>query len=204
MEYSLKGKIERFNGIVNEFMEELSLEPVQSLEALNRKFRVWLEEGYVHRPHSGLGGKTPFEAYRENAKKVRFASGDECRQVFLWEQTRSVDKTGAVRLQGRVFDAGADLINKKVDLRYDPFDLSVIEIWRNGLFVRKAEPLVIAEFVPEKPKANAENHTTANSRLLGAYEAKNQQRDKERHKAIVFGDIPEESDTSIQGGDRHV
>jgi patatin-like phospholipase/acyl hydrolase len=41
----IKGKIERFNATVEEFFQEISLERAKSLEELNRKFRVWLDEG---------------------------------------------------------------------------------------------------------------------------------------------------------------
>jgi transposase InsO family protein len=38
-----KGKIERFNRTVEEFFEELRLEPVSDLKELNRKFQLWLD-----------------------------------------------------------------------------------------------------------------------------------------------------------------
>jgi len=41
-----KGKIERFNLTVEEFLGEASLEKPQTLEALNTLFRDWLSEGY--------------------------------------------------------------------------------------------------------------------------------------------------------------
>ena len=183
-----KGKIERFNGTVNEFLEELSLQPAANLAELNKKFRVWLEEGYTHKAHAGLGGKTPYQAYQENPKKTRFASSEECRQVFLWEETRRVDRTGAVKLKGFAYDAGADLIQKSVDLRFDPFDLSVIEIWHNGVFARKAGPLRIPEYLPKKTaqKNGTEHGPTKNSRLFDAYEEKNKAREKQKNAALSF------------------
>jgi transposase InsO family protein len=44
-----KGKIERFNLTVEEFLGEASLEKPQTLDALNALFRAWLSEGYNHR-----------------------------------------------------------------------------------------------------------------------------------------------------------
>ncbi|MDR0302940.1 MAG: IS481 family transposase [Treponema sp.] len=206
-----KGKIERFNGLINEFLEELSLEPADSLVSLNQKFRVWLEEGYNHKPHSSLGGKSPFEAYRENAKKIRFASSEDCHNLFLWEVTRTVDKTGAVKQGNCVYDAGSDLMHKKVDVRYDPFDLSVIEIWsefslrenglrpplfvgffHDGLFIRKAAPLIIQEYIKTKQTSDqdqAEPKTPSRSRLLAAYEKSSGQRDKQKNGSISFVDM---------------
>ncbi len=47
-----KGKIERFNRTVEEFLQVASLEKVETLEQLNKLFRDWLSEGYNHRVHS--------------------------------------------------------------------------------------------------------------------------------------------------------
>jgi hypothetical protein len=202
-----KGKIERFNGLANEFLEELSLAPPENLAELNKVFRVWLEEGYVHRTHGGLDGKTPHEAWQENPKKVRFTSSEECRQLFLWEETRKVDKTGAVKLKGVAYDVGVDLINKKVDLRFDPFDLCVIEVWHNGVFVRKSARLVIPEFLPQPPIPSNPGRlgeqgalcptSPGHSRLLDAYANRNRARDKQKNSAISFVDIMKEGAPNV-------
>lgn len=183
-----KGKVERFNGTVNEFLEELSLKPPVSVAELNKTFRVWLEEGYIHKPHSGLDGKTPYQAYQENPKRVRFTSSEECRQVFLWEETRRVDRTGTVKLKGLAYDVGVDLIQKTVDLRFDPFDLSVIEVWSAGIFVRKAEKLALPEFLPQtKTAPHVPEPAVANgSRLINAYETKYNTREKQKNAALSF------------------
>jgi len=186
---SSKGKVERFNGRVDEFIEELSLVPKVSLAEINRLYRVWLDEGYIHQPHSSLNGKTPHEAWEENTKKVRFISNDECRQAFLWEETRKVDKTGAVKLKGRFFDAGTDLINKKVDLRYDPLNITSIDIWHNGVFVRNASELVFSEYLSKNTTATEKPEPPGRSRLLDIFSAMNGSREQQRHRAISFTDI---------------
>lgn len=185
-----KGKVERFNGRVNEFIEELSLIQKQpNLAEINRMYRVWLEEGYTHQPHSSIGGKTPLEAWQENLKRIRFISCDECRQAFLWEATRKVDKTGAVKLEGLVFDAGTDLINKKVDLRYDPFDLSVVEVWHNGVFVRNSRKLHLSEYLSKNVTAPDNAEPPGRSRLLDVYATMNDSRQRQRNQAISFADM---------------
>ncbi|MCX7748376.1 MAG: DDE-type integrase/transposase/recombinase, partial [Clostridia bacterium] len=127
-----KGKIERFNGTMEEFLQEISLEKPKSLEELNRKFRIWLDEGYNMREHSSLKGMTPIEAYSKDLRKVRFATPEECADAFLWEDTRKVDNTGCIKLNGHEYEAGIEYIGKKVDVRYDPFDMSLVEIWYSG------------------------------------------------------------------------
>jgi transposase InsO family protein len=52
-----KGKVERFNRVVDSFLSEVALEKPQSLDKLNELFWVWLEECYQNKPHSALEGK---------------------------------------------------------------------------------------------------------------------------------------------------
>lgn len=127
-----KGKIERFNRTAEEFFHEAALEKPQTLEQLNELFRVWLSEGYNHRVHSSLSGKTPAQAFAEGGKPLRFASPESLRDAFLWEAERTVDKSGCVKLEGQVYEAGVEFICKKVLLRYDPMDLSQVEVWFRG------------------------------------------------------------------------
>jgi hypothetical protein len=86
-----------------------------------------------------------------------------------------------------VFDVGVALIRRRVDVRYDPFDITVVEIWHEGKFQRKAEKLYMPEFVPKQndiPAASASKPT--HSRLLKVYEEKNKEREKQRNGALDF------------------
>jgi transposase InsO family protein len=206
-----KGKCEKYHQRVDEFLREFALEPVQTLYELNRKFSIFMDEGYIHDPHDALKieerdpktgellGKrerTPYQAYTEDPAKVRYISSLECRDAFLWEEQRTVDKTGCIKLAGVVFDVGVALIRRRVDVRYDPFDISMVEIWHGGKFQRKAEKLYIPEFAPEleEPPAAVPKKPT-HSRLLRVYEEKNKEREKQRNGALSFR-IPKEDETS--------
>jgi transposase InsO family protein len=199
-----KGKCEKYHQCVDRFLNEFSLEPVKTLQELNRKFSVWLDEGYIHAPHDALRKeerdphtgellrkreRTPYQAYTEDPAKVRFVSSLECRDAFLWEERRVVDKSGCVKLAGVVFDVGVALIRRRVDVRYDPFDISVVEIWLEGKFQRKAEMLYIPEFT-KKLEADpvAAPRKPTGSRLLKVYEEKNKEREKQRNAALSFYD----------------
>ena len=197
-----KGKIEKYNQTVGQFLSEFGLEPVKTLPALNRKFSIWLDEGYTHSPHDALKReerdpntgalvdtreRTPYQAYTEDPAKVRYISSLECRDAFLWEEQRTVDISGCVKLAGVVFDVGVALIRRRVDVRYDPFDLSVIEVWHDGKFQRKAEKLYVPEFTPPPPGVPAAPASKAtHSRLLKVYEEKNREREKQRNGALDF------------------
>lgn len=190
-----KGKIERFNSTMEEFLQELSLEKSKNLEELNRKFKIWLDEGYNNREHSSLKGITPMEAYTKSLKKVRFATPEECRDAFLWEDTRKVDSTGCFKLNGVEYEAGIEYIGKKIDVRYDPFDTSIIEVWYSGERKKTVSPLKVGEFCGKVEKISRAV-TTTHSRLLRVYEAENAKRQKQRTGALSF--------RSMKGGGANV
>jgi transposase InsO family protein len=198
----VKGKCEKYHRCVDVFLKELALEPVETLAELNRKFSVWLDEGYIHDLHEALKleerdphtgellakrERTPYQAYTEDPAKVRYVSTLECREAFLWEEQRTVDKSGCAKLAGVVFDVGAALARQRVDIRYDPFDLSVVEVWHDGKFQRKAEKLDMPEFTP-KPKGDsaAAARKPTHSRLLRVYEERHKEREKQRNGALAF------------------
>ena len=204
-----KGKCEKYHQRVDEFMGEFKLESTQTLSELNRKFSIYLDEGYIHDPHEALKleerdpltgellgkrDRTPYQAYTEDPAKVRYVSSIECRDAFLWEEQRTVDKSGCIKLAGVVFDVGTALVRRRVDVRYDPFDISVIEVWHDGKLQRKAEKLYISEFKP-KPTGVLDKTPTkpTRSRLLKIYEEKNKTRDKQRNGALAFRSKKEET-----------
>jgi len=173
-----KGKVERFNGYVDEFMREVSLLQLKDLAHLNKLYRAWLDEAYQHKVHSSLNGLTPMQAFQQNVKRVRFATPEECYDAFLHEETRKVDKTGCFSLAGFTFEAGIAFIRQKVDVRFDPFDLSIVEVWFGGAKIFLAKPLVAGEFTASKPSQTSQESPVkiGRSRLLDAYAADNQKR----------------------------
>jgi len=169
---------------------------------LNRKFSIYLDEGYIHDSHEALKleerdshtgeliskrDRTPYQAYTEDSAKVRYVSSIECRDAFLWEEQRTVDKSGCIKLAGVLFDVGTAFIRRRVDIRYDPFDISVIEVWHDGKFQRKAEKLHISEFNSKPTGVSATTLSKpTHSRLLKIYEEKNKKREKQRNGALAF------------------
>jgi len=190
-----KGKIERFNSTMEEFLQEISLEKAKSLEELNRKFRIWLDEGYNNKSHSSIKGNTPIQAYSADAKRVRFATPEECHDAFLWEDTRKVDSTGCIKLNGVEYETGIEYIGKKVDVRYDPFDMDVVEVWYGGERKKTVEPLKVSEFCGKTEKIIGTTKVT-HSRLLKVYEEENTKHRKQSMGALSF--------RSMKGGGRNV
>ena len=186
-----KGKIERLNRTIESFLSEMTLQKPKTLDELNKAFAVWMEEGYNHHPHSSLENKTPAIRFQEDRRHLRFASLEECREAFLWEETRRVDKTGCAKLQGNLYEIGLEWMRKTVDLRFDPFDLGTIEIWHNGQKQGLAKPFVVQEFnqTAHKKAVNSvapPQVLTPGSRLMAVLEEKSVNRRKQKLGAIAF------------------
>jgi transposase InsO family protein len=183
-----KGKVERFQRTVEEFVREASLMKFDSLAHLNKYYRAWLDEGYQHEKHSEIGNRTPMEAFQGDEKRIRFVTAEECYEAFLHEETRTADKTGCFSVGNITFEAGVKFRRKKIDVRFDPFDLSVVEVWHAGIKQLDAVPLVIGEFTGtsvQKPESKAATEI-GRSRLLDIYLRENEKRRKNAVGIITF------------------
>ena len=194
-----RGKVERFNRTVEEFMQEIILEQPQTLLALNRRLRVWISEGYNCRNHSALneGNSSPEEAYAASTAPLRMISLEALKAAFLWEEGRTVDKAGCVQLNGITFDTGRNLFRKKVILRYDPLDLSQVEVFYQGHSQGFAKPLQITadNGVRRKRTPASEAEPTGSSAILQMMSKQEQRRIQSDVGAFILS--KEEGDTDV-------
>lgn len=123
-----RGKIERFFGTVrSQFLVELEARGgAKDLEELNELFAAWLE-GVYHRSLHGETGQTPLER-RLAGRQLRRPLPAELRDAFLWSETRLVTKTASVGLFGNHYEVDPALVGVRVQLLFDPFDLTTIEV----------------------------------------------------------------------------
>lgn len=136
-----RGKIERFFQFVqSDFLPELDTSPVDTLALLNESFLAWLEVVYHCKVHSETG-QAPLERYRQNEEpSTRSVDPTELRRAFLHREERNVLKTATFSFQGNRYRVSDHLRRRTVELRYDPFDLSRIEVWFQNTFIEIAEP----------------------------------------------------------------
>lgn len=190
-----KGKIERFNRSVDEFLREAYLEKPQTLESLNTLFRVWLSEGYNHRVHSALQGKSPAQVFTQDAKPLRFASPEALRDAFLWEKTPKVDKTGCISLNGICYEVGIEYLRKNILVRYDPFDLSQIEVWFGGQKRKVVSPASIGEYNHNVKKPVEELAKSSQSMLLRLFADESKKRLKKQLGAFRLSEEDNQHDS---------
>jgi putative transposase len=110
------------------------------LSELNQSLLAWLEVVYHRKIHTETG-QAPLERFRQDpAPATRPADPEQLRHAFLHRTQRKVYKTATVSFQGNRYTVPAYLRGKRVQLRYDPFDLTRLEVWYNDAFLDLAEP----------------------------------------------------------------
>ena len=136
-----RGKIERFFQFVqSDFLPELAHSSVFTLRQLNESLLAWIEVVYHTKCHSETG-QAPLERARQDpAPTTRPVDPEQLRQTFLHRDRRKVTKTATFSFQRNRYRVPDYLRGQTVELRYDPFDLTQIEVWFNDAFLQLAEP----------------------------------------------------------------
>ena len=149
-----KGKIERFFETVRgQFLVEIGDgAKVADLQELNRLFMAWVETVYHRRVHEGTG-QTPLDRWLAGAPFAQ-PSPAQLAEAFLWSVNRQVRKTATVSLFGNAYEVDPFLAGRTVELVFDPFDLTRIEVHHNGKPMGLATPQVIGRHA--HPKARTE------------------------------------------------
>jgi putative transposase len=142
-----RGKIERlFRSVREQFLVEITGNPdgepgrhrVSDLLKLNRLFTAWVETVYHRRIHSETG-QAPIQRWQAGAP-FPLPSPAALAEAFLWEERRMVTKTATVSLHGNIYQVDPTLVGRKVELVFDPFDLTVIEVRLGGVPAGAAIP----------------------------------------------------------------
>lgn len=126
-----KGKTERFWWTLQQdFQVEAERAAFSTLDELNTALWAWVA-AYHERIHSSLE-ETPQQRWLRFADRIRRVDLAELAKVWLWKEVRQVDKSGLIHLQGNAYQVMDGLVGQKVELRYDPVDLSQIQVWFQG------------------------------------------------------------------------
>jgi putative transposase len=159
-----RGKIERlFATVRSQFLVEITgtnlpgRHHVGDLGELNRLFVAWVEQVYHRQVHSETG-QAPIDRWTAGGP-FPLPSPAALREAFLWSEYRQVTKTATVSLHGNTYQVEADLVGRRVELVFDPFDLTTIEVRVAGKPTGLAVPHRIGRHThpkarPETPPAS--------------------------------------------------
>jgi putative transposase len=136
-----RGKQERLNRYIREaFLSEATHQGISSLEELNDLFFAWAEQVANRRIHAETN-EAPIDRF-ERTGPHRQVDPDQLREAFRWSVTRRVTRTATVPLEGNSYGVDPALVGRRVELRYDPEDLSRIDVYLNGTKAGVATPFV--------------------------------------------------------------
>jgi len=151
-----KGKIESAMSLVKESLYpelegDIAAGRITTLEQINLFIDPWLH--YLNQRRHRETKRIPAEVYGP-APRNPYPDPLALDEIFLWRRTVTVDKFGTVSLEGNRYAAGADLRGRKVQLRFDPFELSRVQLWVDGLRRGEIAPEVLVEHVAEPVRAD--------------------------------------------------
>ncbi len=85
---------------------------------------------YHQRIHSETG-QSPLDRFTTTDPPV-LPSPAALREAFLWSESRLVAKTATVSMYGNTYEVDAALVGRRVELVFDPFDLTRIQVRYQG------------------------------------------------------------------------
>ena len=141
-----RGKQERLNRYIREaFLAEATHHGIESLEQLNDLFAAWAGQVANRRVHAETG-QAPIERFQAGGPH-RQADPARLREAFRWSVTRKVTRTATVPLEGNSYAVDPALTGRRVELRYDPEDLTRLDVFYDGRPAGAAVPFVTRRHV---------------------------------------------------------
>lgn len=141
-----RGKQERVNRYIREaFLTEACHVGISSFEELNDRFTAWVEQVANRRRHAETG-EAPIDRF-ERSGPHRQVDAERLREAFRWSVTRKVTRTATVPLEGNNYAVDPALVARRVELRYDPEDLTRIDVFLEGRPAGVARPFVVRRHV---------------------------------------------------------
>ena len=153
-----RGKIERFFRTVREqFLVELderAAASVTGLAELNRLLAAWIDTQYHVTVHSETRAEPLARWQAGLPSPLPLPSPDQLAEAFLWSERRKVTKTATVSLHGNTYQVDPALAGRYVELAFDPFDLTRIDVRHDRKPAGTATPFTIGRH--SHPRARPE------------------------------------------------
>jgi putative transposase len=153
-----RGKIERFFRTLREqFLANLDHKHWLTLEELNERLWTWIEQVYHRTEHASLG-TTPLLRWQRDIERVRQLRPDsDLRRLFFYRLDRRVRRDSTFMLQKHFYEVPSHLAGETIEVRFDPQDLSQVEIFFQGQtqgWARAVDPVVNAQLPAKKAEAS--------------------------------------------------
>lgn len=207
-----KGKIEKFHQKVDQFIEEVRAAHVHSVEELNRRWKIFLEQEYQKEAHAGIKeyyesqgadvpscGITPEQEWLRDSRGLVFMDVSVVAEAFLHRETRRIDEAGCFSLGGSRYEASAALSNLEAEIAYDPMDMGTVTVCCRGAAPVSAHRMEIGAFASKVPPVpvGMTGNIPETSRLLDALEKKYREDHGQMARALSFGEYGKEDGSHV-------
>jgi len=186
-----RGKQERLNRFIRErFLLEAEAQGIASFTELNDRFLAWAEQVCNTREHAETG-QVPVLRFLSQGMP-RGVEPSLLRDAFRSAVLRRVSRTASVSLAGQRYAVDPALVDRRVELRFDPDDLTHLDVYFEGRHFGGAVPFVIGRHVhrqiPPAPPPSAPPPTGVDylGLVLAAHE-------EQTLGEIAFRDLPDSS-----------
>lgn len=186
-----KGKIEAGMKLLKKFQAEAVVAGFKTIEELNSALFAWLDVEYHNKIHSSTG-ETPKERYRDNILKhppQRVKDLDTFNSYFLMRDKRKIDKYGRISFKRNYYPISGLPIGTWIEVWFDPFDLSEVQIYHNKVFYAKitASKLTnkVMSDIPEERRTSSVSKASVNY-FKKVREKHNEQKKREIDEISLF------------------
>jgi len=117
-----RGKVERFFRTVRmRFLATIDEDKIDGLDKLNSMYFKWLEEDYIRKAHSGLGGLSPHDVLMSQLDKLRLPADRQLvDEIFLYRVSRKVQHDATIQIDNILYETEPCFAGTRMDIRYDP------------------------------------------------------------------------------------
>jgi putative transposase len=141
-----RGKLERLNRFIRErFVAEVEAQGIASFTELNDRFGAWAEQVCNTRQHAETK-QTPIARFLSQGP-LHAVEPSLLQEAFRWSVLRRVTPTASVSLAGNRYAVDPALVGRRVELRFDPEDLTRLAVYWEGRPVGQAMPFVVGRHV---------------------------------------------------------
>ena len=144
-----RGKQERLNRYIRDrFLTEIEHTGIDSLDALNDRFEAWVEQIANRRQHAETG-QAPIDRWHAGGP---ITHPDPARLIdaFRWSATRKVTRTATISVEGNTYAVDPALVGQRIEIRYDPEDLTRLDVYHGDRPAGVATPFTIGRHVAKR------------------------------------------------------
>ena len=198
-----KGKIEKYHQKVDQFIAEIRVAKVHSMEELNQKWKYFLEQDYQKEAHDGIKeyyesqgvkvppeGISPYQEFMRDTKGLVFLDTGLVSEAFLHHETRRLDNAGCFSFGDIKYEASVALANAEVEIAFDPMNTETIKVLYRDMDPVMAHRVRIGAFCDKTPTipVGMTDMVPETSRFLDALEKKYKEDHHLMANALSFGE----------------